>query len=126
MTPRYFEFYSPMKILSGDHALRQIPFELRRLGVRRLMVLAGGTARRARYFKELFADLEENGIAVGALVEEVPVDSSLDFVNQCGLLYQEKAVSGSTSSIKVFALRSSSPASCTIFPESFTFFGNVN
>ncbi len=94
MTPRYFEFYSPMKILSGDHALRQIPFELRRLGVRRLMVLAGGTARRARYFKELFADLEENGIAVGALVEEVPVDSSLDFVNQCGLLYQEKGCDG--------------------------------
>lgn len=94
MVPKYFEFYSPMKILSGDHALRQIPFELCRLNVKRPMVLAGGTARRSGYFKELFADLKEHNIAVGALVENIPRDSSLDFVNGCGVSYIENNCDG--------------------------------
>ena len=39
MIPQYFEFYNPVKILSGKQALENIAFELKQLNASRPMLL---------------------------------------------------------------------------------------
>ena len=39
MMPEYFEFYNPVKIMCGEAALENIPYELTRLGAHKIFVL---------------------------------------------------------------------------------------
>ena len=43
MMPEYFEFYNPVKIMCGEAALENIPYELTRLGAHKIFVLISRT-----------------------------------------------------------------------------------
>lgn len=76
MLPEYFEFYNPVKILCGHHALENIPYELMRLGATKPFVLISRTMMEQGV-------LEMIGGRLKALVRsDVPKDSSFALVDE--------------------------------------------
>ena len=76
MLPEYFEFYNPVKILCGHHALENIPYELMRLGATKPFVLISRTMMDQGV-------LEMIGGRLKALVRtDVPKDSSFALVDE--------------------------------------------
>ena len=76
MLPEYFEFYNPVKILCGHHALENIPYELMRLGATKPFVLINRTMMDQGV-------LEMIGGRLKALVRtDVPKDSSFVLVDE--------------------------------------------
>ena len=76
MLPEYFEFYNPVKILCGHHALENIPYELMRLGSQKPFVLISRTMMEQGV-------LEMIGGRINALIRSViPKDSSFALVDE--------------------------------------------
>lgn len=85
----YFEFYNPVKILSGEGALENIPFELEHLGASRPMLLTNRMLTDAGLTGIVQRALRAGGIAPAAIYEEIPPDSSVHAVNAAGRLFRE-------------------------------------
>lgn len=82
MLPAYYEFFSPVKIISGNKALDNLPFELDRLGVRRPLIITDAgviSAGLIRYVKGAF---DSSNMIIGAIFDDVPPDSSTDVVHR--------------------------------------------
>ena len=76
MLPEYFEFYNPVKILCGHHALENIPYELMRLGSQKPFVLISRTMMEQGV-------LEMIGGRINALIRsDIPKDSSFALVDE--------------------------------------------
>lgn len=88
MMPRYFEFYNPVKILSGQQALEQLGFELEQLNVRRPMLLTNSLLTQVGLTGILQAALASAGISFATVYEEIPPDSSIQVVNDAGRLFR--------------------------------------
>lgn len=76
MMPEYFEFYNPVKIMCGEAALENIPYELTRLGAHKIFVLIS---------RSMLNDgiLERIGGLGKALIEtDIPKDSSFAVVKK--------------------------------------------
>lgn len=72
----YFEFYNPVKLLCGDSALENIPYELARLGSKRPLVLISRTMLENGM-------LEQIGGRYQAIIEtDIPKDSSFSVVDE--------------------------------------------
>lgn len=88
--PKYFEFYSPVKILSGQNALEHIGHELGHLNARRPMLLTNQMLTEVGLTGTLTAALRGSGLTPAAVFEEIPPDSSIHVVNAAGRLYRER------------------------------------
>ena len=51
MIPSYYEFYNPVKIVSGKKALDNLPFELSQLGVSKPLILTDQGVTKAGLVK---------------------------------------------------------------------------
>ncbi len=72
----YFEFYNPVKLLCGESALENIPYELARLGSKRPLVLISRTMMEDGI-------LEQIGGHYQAIIEtDIPKDSSFSVVDE--------------------------------------------
>lgn len=94
MFPDYYEFYHPVKMVSGHSALHSLPSECRMLGMVRPMVITDAGVTRAGLVDLVLDGLGESEITVGALFDQVPADSSTDVVNAIAGLYRDKACDG--------------------------------
>ncbi len=90
MLPSYYEFYNPVKILSGHKALDNLPYELRRLGARRPLLLTDQGIVKAGLVRTVKRAFAESDVVIGALYDEVPPDSSRAVVNALGQLYRRQ------------------------------------
>lgn len=94
MFPEYYEFYHPVKIVSGHQALHSLPNECRALGIKRLMIITDAGVTNAGLVDLVLTGLGESEVIVAALFDQVPPDSSTTIVNQIANLYREKACDG--------------------------------
>ena len=88
MLPAYYEFFNPVKILSGRQALDNIPYELETLGCRRPIVITDKGIVEAGLIKILLDSWAGSDLVVGALYDETPPDSSNVVVNQVAEIYR--------------------------------------
>ncbi len=89
MLPSYYEFYNPVKILSGNKAVENIPFELDQLGARRPIIITDrgvAGAGLVRIIEKAFADTT---LSIGAVYDETPPDSSIETVNTIAGIYRK-------------------------------------
>ncbi len=89
MLPSYYEFHNPVKIVSGNKALDNLPSELETLGVCRPMVITdqGVTgAGLVEIFKKCF---DSSGMTIGAIFDEVPPDSSNVVVKEITRVFRQ-------------------------------------
>ncbi|HPC04127.1 MAG TPA: iron-containing alcohol dehydrogenase [Syntrophales bacterium] len=90
MLPAYYQFYCPVKILSGDNALGYIPFEMTLLGVSRAMVVTDRGVAGAGLLSFLEAAFADSDRRIGHVFDEVPVDSSNRVANGLADLFRER------------------------------------
>ena len=86
----FFEFYCPVKIISGRLALANLPYEMEQLGARRAMVVTDRGVKGAGLMKYLENALEGSNCGMAAVFEDTPPDSSMSVVNQVAQLYRDK------------------------------------
>lgn len=91
----YFEFYNPVKILSGENSLENIPYELNIRGGNRPFLMAAPSAQRSGLVDLLLEKMRGYGIEPGAFYDQVPSDPSIQIVE----LAARTAVQGGCDSI---------------------------
>lgn len=89
MIPDYYEFYSPVKILSGDLALENIPHELDQIQKKRPMLISDNFLKDLGLAKILKEAVKDERIEIGAEFYDVPVDSSVDVVNEIAAIFRQ-------------------------------------
>ena len=89
MLPRYYEFFNPVKIISGLKALDNVPFELQQLGARRPMLITDPGVSKAGLLNTVLRAFADSELHLGVVFDEVPPDSSLTTVKRAAELYHE-------------------------------------
>lgn len=92
MIPKYFEFQSSAKILSGRHALENLPSELKNLGAKKPMILSDEILKKIGTLQIVTDALAAGGIREGAVYTRIPADSSLQVVRNIVKEYKKKGV----------------------------------
>lgn len=89
MIPSYYEFQNSVKILSGNRALENIPFELDNLGAKRPIILTNEMLLKLGLVKYVIDAFGESDIVIGAVYTDIPQDSSVKVVNDIASVYRE-------------------------------------
>lgn len=89
MMPAFYEYYNPVKILSGHKALDNIPYELELLGSKRPLVITDQGVVGAGLVKIFMSAMSGSNIVIGALFEDTPADSSNLVVNEIASIYRK-------------------------------------
>ncbi len=89
LLPSYYEFFNPVKILSGYKALDNLPYELDQLGAKRPIIITDKGVVKAGLVKFVQGAFESSGMTIGAIFDEVPPDSSSQVVNRIAAIYRE-------------------------------------
>nr|WP_245302664.1 iron-containing alcohol dehydrogenase [Symbiobacterium terraclitae] len=87
--PRYYEFYNPVKVLSGESALENLPYELEHLQASRPMLLTNRELTQVGLTGLVEDALRSGGLTFAARFEEIPPDSSVHVVNAAGRAFRE-------------------------------------
>lgn len=90
MIPIYYEFINTVKVMSGLKALDNIAYELSILGSKRPIVITDKGVVGAGLTETLIDAIGGTDTTVGALYDDVPVDSSNKVVNEIAALYRER------------------------------------
>jgi alcohol dehydrogenase len=90
MIPEYYQFYCPVKILSGFGALSNLPYEMDLLGARRALIVTDQGVAGAGLVDRVVRALEGSGCEIGAIFDQTPPDSSSKVVNSVAQLFVEK------------------------------------
>ena len=88
MSKSYYEFFCPVKIISGHAALEHIPFELNTLGSKRPMIITDKGVRTNNLLAPIEAAFESTDIEIGFIFDDVPPDSSLETVRTAAQIYR--------------------------------------
>jgi alcohol dehydrogenase len=91
VTRQYYEFFCPVKLIVGNRALDNIPFELGALGASRPMIVTDRGVAGAGLVDRLRDVLSIGGLQVAAIFDEVPPDSSVVAVRAIARRYREAA-----------------------------------
>jgi len=87
MLPDYYQFFCPVKILSGHKATSNIPYEMGVMGCEKAMVVTDKgivDAGLINILKEAFADSDKE---IGYIFDETPPDSSNRLVNKLAKIF---------------------------------------
>lgn len=86
---RYYDFFCPVKLMVGEQALEQLPDELMALGARRPLLLTDKGVAGTGLATLLAGVMAEGGLAVAAIWDEIPADSSTAVVERIARHYRE-------------------------------------
>jgi len=89
MLPAYFQFYNPVKILSGKKALENIPFELELLNASRPMIVTDKGVVQAGLVDIVTAALGGSNLTIGAVYDKTPPDSSNIVIGEAAALFRD-------------------------------------
>jgi alcohol dehydrogenase len=92
--PDYYEFRSATKVLSGEHAIEHVPFELANLGVDRALVITDQRVRGLGLVTPLLDALADSNVEIAVVFDEVPVDSSVEVANAVAEQYRSAGCQG--------------------------------
>lgn len=87
--PKYYEFFAPVKIVSGKQVLEAIPDELRRLNARCPMIICTPSVYK-RNTCDCFSCHFGSDITIGHIETSVPQDSDIQCVERLAAIYKEK------------------------------------
>jgi alcohol dehydrogenase len=90
MVPNYYQHFCPVKILSGQKAVSNIPYEMDTMGCNKAMIVTDKGVMGAgliNIVKEAFADSDKQ---IGYIFDETPQDSSNRLVNKLAKLYEKE------------------------------------
>ena len=90
MLPKYFEFQSAAKILSGEYALENITSEMRNLGAVNPLVLSDSMLEKIGTLQKVLDALASQDMEVGGIFTDIPADSSLKVVNAIAREFRRK------------------------------------
>jgi alcohol dehydrogenase len=88
--PKYYEFFCPVKIVSGNMALKNLPYEMDQLGAKKAMVVTDPGVVGAGLIKLVEAAFEGSGAQIGAIFDQTPPDSSDKICREVARIYKEK------------------------------------
>lgn len=94
MIPEYYEFRNSTKILSGSNAIENIPFELNNMKVSNPMVLTNKQLVSLGVSGIVVKALEKGLVPAAVVYDDVPVDSSVDVVNDVARVYRDSGCDG--------------------------------
>ncbi len=89
MSRSYFEFFCPVKVVSGEMALEHIPFELKAVGANRPLIITDVGVRNAGLLEYIHAALALTEVRIIAIFDEVPQDSSLVATRKAAEMYRQ-------------------------------------
>ncbi len=89
MIPSYYEFYNPVKVLSGNKAVDNIPYELSLLSARRPLIVTDQGVVGAGLLQVVVNGFAGSDAQIGAIFEDTPPDSSNEVVGEVAKLYRE-------------------------------------
>lgn len=89
MLPSFYEFYNSAKIISGQKALDNLPYELRFFGAERPIIVTDKGVVGAGLIKHVENAFGESEMTIGAIYDDVPPDSSAKVVNRIADVYRE-------------------------------------
>ncbi|PID77983.1 MAG: alcohol dehydrogenase [Deltaproteobacteria bacterium] len=89
MIPSYYEFYNPVKIISGNKAIDNIPYELDLLGASRPLLITDNGIEQAGLLKVFLGGLKGSEIEIGAICRDIPSDSSMKIVGEIADIFRE-------------------------------------
>ncbi len=89
MLPAYYEFHNPVKIISGNKALDNLPSELEILGAKRPMVITDRGVSGAGLVKIFIDSFASSGMTIGAIFDNVPPDSSSEVVERITSIFRK-------------------------------------
>lgn len=92
--PSYFEFVNSAKLLCGDYAMENIPSEMRLLGSSRPIILSDATLEKIGSVRILTDALSKGGMKASAIYTDIPLDSSIEKVNEISRIYRENNADG--------------------------------
>ncbi|MDY0132305.1 MAG: iron-containing alcohol dehydrogenase [Desulforegulaceae bacterium] len=90
MLPSYYQFYNPVKIISGNKALDNLPYELELLNSKRPLVVTDKGVENAGLIKVFINSFKNSGVEIGGIYSDVPPDSSNSVVKDIARVYREK------------------------------------
>ncbi len=88
MLPNYYEFFNPVKIISGLKALDNLPFELDQQGSCRPIIITDQGVVNADLIKFVKKAFDSSEMTIGAIYDNVPPDSSIEVVNEIVEIYR--------------------------------------
>lgn len=89
MIPAYYEFSNRAKVLSGEKAVENIPYELGVMQASHPLVVTNRQLRDLGLVDIVLSALGAGGLDVCALYDAVPVDSSVEVVNDVARVFRE-------------------------------------
>jgi alcohol dehydrogenase len=85
----FFEFYNPVKIISGINSLENLPHELEYVKAKSPLLITDELIIKAG-LKDLIVNiLTGSNIRIAGIVKDVPMDSSVQAVNKIATIYRE-------------------------------------
>ena len=88
MIPSYYEFYNPVKIISGNNALDNLNYEIDLLGVRKPFLITDQGIIKAGLLKHIENAFIKTKKHI-SVFDKVPTDSSIDVINELANIIRE-------------------------------------
>jgi alcohol dehydrogenase len=89
MIPKYYEFHSPVKVLSGELAVDNIPYELAQMQAARPLIVTDPGVVAAGLLEVVVAGFSDGRAEIGAVYDRTPADSSMETVQEAAGMYRE-------------------------------------
>jgi len=89
MLPNYYQYFCPVKILSGKLAVSNIPYEMGLLGCKRAMIVTDKGVVSAGLINNVKQAFSDSDSEIGCIFDEVPADSSNIIANKIADLFKK-------------------------------------
>ena len=90
MIPQYYEFFCPVKILSGQKALSNLAYEMKLLGASRAMVVTDKGVVGAGLMKLIDEAMAGQEAVIATVYDKTPPDSSDKVCNEVAEIYRKE------------------------------------
>ncbi len=90
MIPKYYEFYNPVKIISGKGSVANLTDELRQLGSSRALIITDKGIQKAGLTQKAVDAFDNSNISLAGIFDDVPQDSSMKVINHIASLYEKE------------------------------------
>jgi len=90
LVPSYYEFFCPVKVISGRQALKNLPYEMDQLGAKRALIVTDPGVVGAGLIQQVQAAFAGSDREIGAIFDQTPPDSSDKVARQVAELFKSK------------------------------------
>ena len=88
-TSNYFEFFSPVKINSGEQALSTLSYELEQLQVSKPLILTNQTLDELKILDTVLANIKKLEINERQIIKTIPNQATLETVKKASQRFKE-------------------------------------